>query len=395
MTMENIIKIDEILGRQFNGERLSYARKYRGLSVTELADKVGVQRQTVSMYENNKLTNPEYDKIKKFSEILNFPTRFFMEKSNVEFEKSATYFRSLMTTNKIYKAEQEVKIEFISIIYEFLSEYLDFQPLNLPDIDIGTSPEEAAAILREHWNLGNRPIDNLIYLAESNGLIVAGFNSNSNAVDAFSHKISSDLTDTYLIGYSKNKSSATRIHFDIAHELGHILLHNWKEDLECLDKTEFDYMEKQAHKFAAAFLLPADTFIPDVLGYEGQLSHYIELKKKWKVSIAAMIIRAKDLGLISPEVYQKMMRNMQKLGIRKVEPLDDILTTAKPSLLKQAVVALFEDGAFTPKEFIDELSSAYGLTLNPELIEELLNLPAGMMQVKNDLKVSIQLKDRR
>ena len=81
MTMENIIKIDEILGRQFNGERLSYARKYRGLSVTELADKVGVQRQTVSMYENNKLTNPEYDKIKKFSEILNFPTRFFMEKS--------------------------------------------------------------------------------------------------------------------------------------------------------------------------------------------------------------------------------------------------------------------------------------------------------------------------
>ena len=224
---------------------------------------------------------------------------------------------------------------------------------------------------------------------------MAGFNSNSDAVDAFSHKISSDLTDTYLIGYSKNKSSATRIHFDIAHELGHILLHNWKEDLECLDKTEFDYMEKQAHKFAAAFLLPADTFIPDVLGYEGQLSHYIELKKKWKVSIAAMIIRAKDLGLISPEVYQKMMRNMQKLGIRKVEPLDDILTTAKPSLLKQAVVALFEDGAFTPKEFIDELSSAYGLTLNPELIEELLNLPTGMMQMKNDLKVSIQLKDRR
>lgn len=395
MIMENIIKIDEILGRQFNGERLSYARKYRGLSVTELADKVGVQRQTVSMYENNKLTNPEYDKIKKFSEILNFPTRFFMEKSNVKFEKSATYFRSLMTTNKLYRTEQEVKIELISIIYEFLSGYLNFQPLNLPDIDIEASPEEAATILREHWNLGNRPIDNLIYLAESNGLIVAGFNSNSDAVDAFSHKIASDLTDTYLIGYSKNKSSATRIHFDIAHELGHILLHNWKEDLECLDKTEFDSMEKQAHKFAAAFLLPAETFIPDVLGYEGQLSHYIELKKKWKVSISAMIIRAKDLGLISPEVYQKMMRNMQKLGIRKVEPLDDILTTAKPSLLKQAVVALFEDGAFTPKEFIDELSSAYGLTLNPELIEELLNLPTGMMQMKNDLKVSIQLKDRR
>ena len=108
-----------------------------------------------------------------------------------------------------------------------------------------------------------------------------------------------------------------------------------------------------------------------------------------------MIIRAKDLGLITPEAYQKMMRNMQKMGIRKKEPLDDILTTAKPSLLKQAVVALFEDGNFTPKELIDELSSLYGLTLNPELIEELLNLPTGMMQVKNDLKVSIQLKDRR
>lgn len=86
--------------RQFNGERLKIARLWRDISANEMADKIGVKRQTISMYENGKLKNPDIGTIQKISECLNFPFKFFVEDFNVELEKTTTYFRSLLTTSK-------------------------------------------------------------------------------------------------------------------------------------------------------------------------------------------------------------------------------------------------------------------------------------------------------
>lgn len=104
--MGNIIPFDQITsGKHFNGERLRIARTWRGYSAIELAEKIGVNRQTISMYENGKLDNPEFSTIQKFSETLEFPVEFFLEDIKIDVEKSATYFRSLMTTNKKYRIE--------------------------------------------------------------------------------------------------------------------------------------------------------------------------------------------------------------------------------------------------------------------------------------------------
>lgn len=238
---------------------------------------------------------------------------------------------------------------------------------------------EKAENVRKHWKLGEKPIDNLVYIVESHGLVVTDFDTNTGDVDAYSHKISCDGTETYLIGYSKNKNAAARIHFDLAHELGHILLHDWNEDLSDISKEEFKELENQANDFAASFLMPENEFKADIGNYANKLPYYVELKKRWKVSIAAMIRRSYSLGLIGNDEYQRMMRNMQKQGIRKVEPLDDILVTARPSLLKQAVGILLNQNVFTPREFMDELSSEYGLTLNAEDLEKLLGLSKGTL----------------
>jgi Zn-dependent peptidase ImmA (M78 family) len=385
----------EKAGRRFNGDRLRLARTYRNVSETELAERIGVQRQTISMYENNKLTNPEIEKLQKMSDILRFPIRFFMEDLKIQLEESPIYFRSLLTTKKQYKVEQKTKVIFINVLYNFLSDYLEFFDLNLPDIPAGTSPKEAASILREFWDLGDRPIDNIIYLVEKNGLIVNDFGSLTNDVDAYSYKIGGgNDTATFLIGYSKNKSAAARIHFDVAHELGHILLHNWREDLENIKKEDFKEIEKEANEFAAAFLLPEEIFISDIGRYADKLSYYTEMKKRWKVSIAAMIHRSYDLGLIDAFEYQKMMRSMQKKGIRKVEPLDEILKTSRPSLLKEGVYLLLDENVFNPKEFIDELSIEYGLSLYPEELEELLGLRENTLKIKNDYKIRSSLKEK-
>lgn len=382
-------------GKYFNGERLKIARMWRNLSATQLADLTGFSRQTISMLENGKLMNPEFATVQKLSEKLEFPITFFLEETKINFNESTTYFRSLLTTNKKYRVEQEEKIKFIAIVYNMLSEYLEFEKVNLPQIPTNVTPQEAANILREYWGLGNRPIENIVYLAESNGLIVTDFETATGDVDAFSHKITSDDMETYLIGYSKNKRTAARIHFDVAHEIGHILLHNWREDLECIDKEEFKEIELQAHAFASAFLLPEDEFRKDVSPYATNLAYYTELKKTWKVSIAAMIRRAKDLDIITADDYSRLMRNMQKQGIRKTEPLDDELVTAEPSLLRQAIKILFDQKVFTPNEFLEELSREYGLTLYPKDIETLLGLKKGTFEEKENPKIVINVKSKK
>ena len=382
-------------GKYFNGERLKIARMWRNLSATQLADLTGFSRQTISMLENGKLMNPEFATVQKLSEKLGFPVTFFLEETKINLNESTTYFRSLLTTNKKYRVEQEEKIKFIAIVYNMLSEYLEFEKVNLPQIPTNATPQEAANILREYWGLGNRPIENIVYLAESNGLIVTDFETATGDVDAFSHKITSDDMETYLIGYSKNKRTAARIHFDVAHEIGHILLHNWREDLECIDKEEFKEIELQAHAFASAFLLPEDEFRKDVSPYATNLAYYTELKKTWKVSIAAMIRRAKDLDIITADDYSRLMRNMQKQGIRKIEPLDDELVTAEPSLLRQAIKILFDQKVFTPNEFLEELSREYGFTLYPKDIETLLGLKKGTFEEKENPKMVINVKPRK
>lgn len=379
--------------KSFNGKRLKAARVLRGMSATDLAEKCGVNRQTISMYENEKLQNPEYQTIQKFSAVLEFPVKFFLEELKAASEDNTVYFRSLLTTNKKYRIEQEEKIEFITATYNMLSEYLNFSSLNLPKIEIGTSPRDAAAALREHWKLGDNPIEDIVYLVEKNGMIVVDFESSTDDVDAFSKKIKADNCETYLIGYSKNKSSAARIHFDIAHELGHILMHSSKEDLESIEKEEFKEIEKQAHEFAGAFLLPENAFLEDIKAYATNISYYVELKKRWKTSVAAMIRRAKELNAISDDEYSRMMRKMQKLGIRKVEPLDNELMTAKPSLLKQAINLLLEKDVFTVGEFMSELSIEHGLTIYGRDLEKILSLPAGMLMERELGPISISLKE--
>ena len=370
--------------KNFNGEQLKKARVYRGYTVGELAELSGYQRQTISMYENGKSTPIDISVIMNLSRVLNFPPQFFTDQS-VKLSSGSTYFRALLTTNKKYRNQQEQKMEFVAALYSFIQEYVDFPELNLPEIPCDVSPEEAAGILRKHWGLGDRPISNLIYTVEENGIIVTSFKTETDDVDAFSKMIEIEGEQRYFIGYSSNKTSAARIHFDVAHELGHICLHGWSEDVESLSKEEFKEREEQAHRFAAAFLLPESTFRRDVIAGPYSLPYYKQLKQKWKVSMAAMIRRSYTLSVISADDYQMLVRTMQRRSIWKNEPLDDVLITSEPSLLRTSVMMLLSEKVFTAKEFVDELSFNFGLSLYSEEIEHLLNLPENTLLVNRVL----------
>lgn len=366
---------------QFNGERLKKARIYRGLTVAELAESVAQQRQTLSMYEIGK-SQPSSTLADTLAKTLDFPKQFFYEKPE-PVSKGTVYFRSLLTTSKKYRSEQMVKMEFLCQIYEFLQDYIEFPELDIPTFPANITPSEAANLLRQAWGLGNKPLDNLVSLVEQHGILVTTYNTSTDDVDAFSKPVIIDGNTTFLIAYSSNKTSAARIHFDIAHELGHICMHEWSDDIEDLGKEEFKARELQAHAFAAAFLLPADTFGSDAKSGPASLVYYKQLKRKWKVSIAAMIRRARELGVLTPDEYVMLVSQMQKRGQRKEEPLDDVLITAGPTLLKTSVIMLLQENVFSPKEFMDELSKTYNLTIYPAEIEFLLDLPSGTLTPKN------------
>lgn len=106
-----------------------------------------------------------------------------------------------------------------------------------------------------------------------------------------------------------------------------------------------------------------------------------------------MIRRAEKLNVITKEEYQALIRIMQRRGQRKEEPLDDVLITAAPALLKASVMMLLQENVFTAKEFMDELSNEYKLSISPEEVEYLLDLPVGTLAVSKIIDFNaIQIK---
>lgn len=375
--------------KPLNGRRLKLARQYRGLTVEELSQKLNVSKQTISQYENGKIENVPFDKIFLLSSILEFPYQYFIQTKEFNIKTGATYFRSLMKTNKKYRLAQTVKMEHLAIIYSFLNEYVSFPQLDLPDwIGEVTSPTDAAIMLREYWHLGDKPIDNIMRVAEEKGIIVTTFPTDTDDIDAFSHYVNLEESDVYFIALSKNKESAVRMNFDIAHELGHIILHEWSEDEEITSREQFKTKEKEANEFAAAFLMPKESFEKDVSLAPQNIDYYIELKRKWKVSIAAMLYRSCYLEIISQNQYQYMMRIMQNKGWRKNEPLDNVIVPSTPSVFSDAVDLLLLNNVFTSNELIEELCET-GLAMNPKELEIILNLASGTLSLKEPQKTKI------
>ncbi len=375
----------------FNGSRLKTARQYRGLTVEELSQKINVSKQTISQYENGLIENVPFEKILSLSNELQFPYHYFIQKSSSSVRTGTTYFRSLMKTSKKYRTAQIVKMEHIAEIYAFLNEYLSFPNLNLPDwIGTITSPTEAAYALRDFWQLGDKPIENIIRTVEQNGILVTTFATDTDDIDAFSQFVELDGSELYLIALSSNKESAARINFDVAHELGHILLHEWSEDEDVISREAFKKKEKEANEFASAFLLPENRFVKEVALDPQNLDYYVQLKRKWKVSIAAMLYRSCSLGIITQNQYQYMMRTMQMKDWRKCEPLDKVIKSPEPSLFSDAIDVLLINNVFSPQELVDELSNT-GLAMNPSELENLLNLKSDTLKSISSPKESIVL----
>ncbi|MEG0297514.1 MAG: ImmA/IrrE family metallo-endopeptidase [Clostridium sp.] len=367
----------------FNGERLKSARLFKMMTIIELAESVGVSKQAISQYETNK-SEPKIDVLLKLSSVLGFPREYFYEEDKKKIFHGDTYFRSISsTTNKERMAHKE-RIYLFANIVKTINEYIEFPKLALYQLngDDEVDVEKLADCVREKWGLGKRPIINLVDEMERNGIIITDVFTNSSNVDAYSEMLRIDGNNMAIVILGTDKENTFRRNFSAAHELGHILLDDYY-NLNDLSKLEYKEMEDTMHKFAAALLIPKEMYINDLMtSSKVDLSFYIQLKRKYYVSAAALIVRAKHLELISQNQYQYLMKQLSQRGYRTCEPFDKETPLIKPRYIRQAMKMIIEEDGVTSKEFIHSLE-CNGITLSQEIIEDILNLPEGYLS-KND-----------
>ncbi len=378
----------------FVGERLKTARLYRNMTIQELSEQISVSKQAISQYEKGNIA-PKADVVFQLVTKLRFPKDFFFEEISDDMVVGNTFFRALYGSKKLDLETQRIKPLIIFKMYEFLSEYLNLPSIDLPDQNLfdGQSPEECARILRSYWKLTGEPITNVVSLLEKKGIVVSSYKTEKMNIDAYTQIYNTPKGNRYCVVLGDDKNSYVRRNFDAAHELGHIILHEGLKDISEFERSENKEIENEANRFAAEFLLPSKSFYLD-LGNATKISSYIDLKKKWKVSIGAMIMRAKHLDRITNQQYQNLYKSLSAKGWRKKEPFDDEWELQKPILFKKSIRILLDHDVLTPVQIVDGLRK-HGYPMLSEDIEKLLDLDSGTLSsnlgiVTNDNIVSLK-----
>ena len=333
-----------------NPERIAQVREFAGFSKTDLAQKLEVSVAAVSQWEDGS-KNPTTANLVSIAQTLGVDVKLLMKPvpSVVLTRRGPTIFRAQSAAKTAQMKRRAHRFaEMASELFMMLEQWVTFPKIELPRV-IPSNVEKAAADCRKAWGLGNLPITKLGELFESKGIRLCSAEFGDDRCDAYSCII--DGRPFAFLGTEKQDRARAR--FDIAHELGHLLLHQHLSDLEIAKNSS--EIEKQANMFASAFLMPAETFTKDVL--DTSLLGFKRLKPKWGVSMQAMIYRARTLKLITEETFDHHFRNISARGWRKAkaEPLDETIPLVNRSLGKNSLELLEKNDVINIWEILSDL----------------------------------------
>lgn len=290
------------------------ARSLRGFTASALAKTADVTPEWLSKVERNR-TTPSDELIGKLAKILDFPVDFFSREPAPLPSTDAFHFRA---SSKLALKDETAARSLASLASE-LSEWMDrtyaLPTPGIPEIqdlvgaEINAGSEVAAEALRNFWGLGTAPISNMVTLLESKGARIFSVSGSYQAIDAFSFR-----HDGNAIIFLNPTKSAERLRFDLAHELGHLLLHGGS-----LYEEDSKLRERQANDFASAFLMPRAGLLGSLRG-NVSLDELPRLRDTWKVSAMATTVRLHQLSVFSDWTYRLMCQELAKRGFRRGEP---------------------------------------------------------------------------
>ncbi len=312
----------------FTGSRLKVARERRGLTKVELAERTHLSVRSITAYESGD-TTPTDEHVEHMASILRFPVSFFGEPDLGMPLPDTASFRSMKSMTA---SQRDMALAAGALCME-ISRWIATQRFNVPEPSIpnlrGSEPEAAAMELRDAWGLGSKPIKNMVHLLELHGARVFSLVQESVEVDAFSLWQGSV---PYL--FLNTLKSGERGRFDAAHELGHLVLHRHGE-------PSGRDAEQQADEFASALLMPRETVIANAPRLAA-LENLIALKRIWRVSVIALVVRLHRLALISDWHYRRLCIELGQKGYRKNEP--DPIPRETSQVLEKVFNTLKEEG---------------------------------------------------
>jgi Zn-dependent peptidase ImmA (M78 family)/plasmid maintenance system antidote protein VapI len=321
-------------------DTLKLARNYFGLNQKEFARKLDISQALVSNLEKSlkPLTEDIIEKLKD-----EFGETFFSQVMSTPNLK--VHYRASATVAKKYTDLFEARLLIISNKIEQLLEYVEIPENKIPQKnleDFQLDSEYLANEVRDYFGLGRKPIEDIVKLLETNGVIVYFFD-----YDFISEQNKSfDGVSFYVKGVPvilvNDKIQNARKVFTLAHELCHLIIHNHNDFFISNERD----MEKEANKFASEFLAPKSALRGEFTRLSTE--KLFELKAYWKISVGALLYKAKETTLTQDQ-YRRWVTFFAPY--RKKEPQD--ISINKPVLLKKMFQVCQEDiGSET--EFFDE-----------------------------------------
>lgn len=330
----------------FEPGRLRLARELRSLSQTELANKAEITGAAVSQFESG-ASKPTEATITELAAALKVPTGFFAVRDD---ETHEGFFRSLRRTTVTDRRRARAIAHIAHDVVTLGSAEEGRATAEIPRLPVSgleTSADEledAAAEVRRAWGVPAGPIENVVGLLEAHGIVVIRLPLDSADVDAFSLP----FADHPVIVLGSDKNDRARSRFDASHELGHLVVHG--DEMWGLPQVE-----RQAHEFAAAFLMPRKGIqreLPSSVDWQV----LFELKRKWQVSLAALLMRARTLGRMSEGTYLTAIKAASARGWRRVEPVP-IGEPEKPELLSNLLRSRHAHMSALPEDILASVAA--------------------------------------
>lgn len=308
-----------------NPKMIVLARESRGMSQQSLADKMKINKTLLSRLENGDAAFTR-ELLYSIADATAYPDQFFIQKGDIIPLSLAYRKRQKVPARIIVPIEAQINI--MRLHMEVLTGIIKTGPPAIPVYEVTKerTPAIIAGLVRKAWKINTPVIVNLVKLLEEKGLLINQFDFGTERVDSKSILTASGLPVVFL----NSTLLGDRQRFSLAYELGHLVMHTFVTVPFNRD------IAHEANEFAAAFLLP-ENFIRKELENGISLPLLGELKRKWKVSMIALLYRADDLGLLTPNQKRYLEQQFNQLRIRKREPAELDVPVEHPQFVNKLI----------------------------------------------------------
>jgi Zn-dependent peptidase ImmA (M78 family) len=345
--------------KKFKGCNLRVARLFAEKSLDDVAAHAGKTRQYIHKLEVEEDANPTDSLADKMADFLAVERGFFFDAVLAPIHDQNVHFRKQFTTRALIKHIAIAKAEMFEHVVSTLDRKCSLPDLSFPDGSKARTVddiERVAESFRSAMSLGQGPITNMTRLAESCGAVVTTFAGVSEHVDALSVSAARPI-----IVRNDAKRSPFRQRFDIAHEVGHLILHQGVV-------TGDHRTEGEANRFASALMLPRAMmlkFFPRPRGRRLSWVALAEFKRNWKVSKAAILYRARQLDLLSDDQYRTGVIHLTQSGQAREESEDKEYEFEVPEIVRSCVDVLYREARVTHDELARQMN------IKPRILESL------------------------